>query len=71
MPSNSVYFDLKKCQFFIAVPANQGGPPPSSLEQPQKINTKPAEAPRPGAPGPPGPAPSGPESSSTPGTTLS
>ena len=67
MPSKTVYFDLKECQFFIAVPANQGGPPPSSLEQPQKINTKPAEAPRPG----PGPAPSGPESSSTPGTNLS
>ena len=68
MPCKTVYFDLKNVILFIAVPANQGGPPPSSLEQPQKINTKPAEAPRPGAPGP---APSGPESSSTPGTTLS
>ena len=54
--------------FKISVPANQGGLPPSSLEQPQKINTKPAEAPRLGAPGP---APSGAEPPSTPGTTSS
>ncbi len=70
--------------FNFAVPANQGGSPPSSQRQPQKMDVKPVETgstsasepPKPGAPAAPGMAPpsaSAPTSaaSATPPTTKS